>query len=362
MNSRQRILAALSNEQPDRVPIFELWVNESSYFQLARLLGIHVPESEDSSDMFGEETVESLDVYSDVVRELELDSTCTAFSMGLRRISEDKGINKYGVVERLSRHGEPMPVEGPIREPSDVRGFDMVSKLEPDDFAGVRRVIERVGGDKAHFVMISEPFQISWFLRGGMETLLTDYILNPQLVHDLASIAVEFQVAVIDHLLGIGVDVIVMNGDLAGERTVLMSPDHYREYIKPYEKQVVDYAHSKGAKVIRHTDGNIWPILDDLVECGFDGIHPFQPQCMDIGEAKRHIAGKTCIIGNIDCRDLLPFGTEDEVERAVKKTIEIAAPGGGYIISSSNTIHPNCRPENYVAMVKAAHKYGVYGR
>ena len=361
MNSRERILAALSNKQPDRVPVFELWINESSYNKLARLLGIPVPETQDTGDMFGEESLESLDIYSAVVRELELDSTCIAISMGLNRISEDRGINKYGVVEKLSKHGEPMPVEGPIKGPSDVRGFDMVSRLEAEDFAGVQRVIDRVGRDKAHFVMISDPFQISWFLRGGMENLLMDYILEPQLAHDLAAVAVDFLVAAIDHLVKIGADVIVINGDLAGERTVLMSPDQYREYIKPYETQVVDYVHSKGLKAIKHTDGNIWPILDDLVETGFDGIHPFQPQCMDIREVKEYLAGKTCIIGNIDCRNLLPFGTQDEVDVAVRETIEIAAPGGGFIISSSNTIHPHCRPENYVAMVRAAHKYGVYG-
>ena len=66
------------------------------------------------------------------------------------------------------------------------------------------------------------------------------------------------------------------------------------------------------------------------------------------------------MLGNIDCRHLLPFGTEEEVEEAVKETIEKAAPGGGYIISSSNSIHPGCKAENYMAMIKAAHKYGGY--
>ena len=81
---------------------------------------------------------------------------------------------------------------------------------------------------------------------------------------------------------------------------------------------------------------------------------------MDIEEVKSHLAGRACILGNIDCRDLLPFGTEEEVERVTRETIEKAAPGGGYIISSSNSIHPGCKPENYIAMVRAAHKYGGY--
>jgi uroporphyrinogen decarboxylase len=65
-------------------------------------------------------------------------------------------------------------------------------------------------------------------------------------------------------------------------------------------------------------------------------------------------------MGNIDCTHLLPTGTTAEVEKAVRDTISVAAPGGGYILSSSNTIHPSCKGENYVAMVRAAHKYGRY--
>jgi len=185
-------------------------------------------------------------------------------------------------------------------------------------------------------------------------------VLNPQLVHDLARIATDFDMAAIDMALQVGADVIIVPGDLAGEQTTIMSPQHYREYIKPYHKEIVDHAHRRGAKIVKHSDGNVWPILDDLLQVGFDGIHPIQPQCMDIAEVKAYLAGRACILGNIDCRYLLPFGTEEEVEKCVKETIEKAAPGGGYIISSSNSIHPGCKPENYIAMVRAAHKYRAY--
>ena len=66
------------------------------------------------------------------------------------------------------------------------------------------------------------------------------------------------------------------------------------------------------------------------------------------------------MLGNIDCSFLLPFGTEEEVEEAVRQAIKDGASGGGYIMSSSNSIHPGCKPENYIAMVKAARKYGNY--
>jgi uroporphyrinogen decarboxylase len=81
---------------------------------------------------------------------------------------------------------------------------------------------------------------------------------------------------------------------------------------------------------------------------------------MDIAQAKRDFGKRTCLLGNIDCSFLLVYGSPDEVRQSVKETIAEAAPGGGYIISSSNSIHPGCKPENYLAMVEAAREYGRY--
>ncbi len=81
---------------------------------------------------------------------------------------------------------------------------------------------------------------------------------------------------------------------------------------------------------------------------------------MDIAKVKAHVNGKCCLVGNIDCRYLLCEGSEEEVEEEVLRTIEIAAPGGGYVISTSNSVHPGVKPENYIAMVRAAQKYGLY--
>jgi len=360
MDSRNRILAALRCEQPDRVPVFELYINQSSVAKLAKLLKPEAVKVEAQKDRFGQESLEILELYCLLVDELGLDATSTNFSIGIERIGEDIGRDKYGTMYRLSEHGEPMPFQGPIEGPSDIEGFEMVSKLKKEDFAGVRYVIERAGEEKAHFVSITDPFKVSWRRRGSMQNLLTDYVLDPQLVHSLARIATDFDMGAIDMALDVGADVIIVPGDLAGERTTIMSPGHYREYIKPYHKELVDHAHQRGLPIVKHSDGNVWPILDDLLEVGFDGIHPIQPQCMDIAEVKRYLAGRACILGNIDCRDLLPFAPQEEVEQTVKQTIENAASGGGYIISSSNSIHPGVKPENYIAMVRAAHKYGVY--
>ena len=360
MNSKERVLAALDSKQPDKVPIFELYMNESSIVKLAKLLRPEAAEVRARKDRFGEESYQILDLYCLIVEELQLDTTSMNFSIGMKITSNSYCQDKYGTIYSLSEHGEPVPVKGPINNLQDLKGFDMASKLRPEDFTRIQYVINKAGNNKAHFVCITDPFKVSWRRRGGMDNLLIDYMLNPQLAHGLARMATDFDIAAIDMAIKVGADVIAMPGDLAGEHNLLISPKCYREYIKPYHKEIVDYAHKRGIRIVKHSDGNLWPILDDFIEVGFDGIHPIQPQSMDIAEVKKHLSGKACILGNIDCRYLLPYGSSEEVENTVKETIEKVAAEGGYIISSSNSIHPGCKPENYVTMVKAAHKYGLY--
>jgi uroporphyrinogen decarboxylase len=135
----------------------------------------------------------------------------------------------------------------------------------------------------------------------------------------------------------------------------------FREFILPRLQKMVDVIHEEGGKVIKHSDGNLWLILDQIMSTGVDGINPIEPIAgMDIGEVKQKYGKKACVVGNIDCSHLLPYGTESEVEAAVKECIRKASPGGGHIICSSNSIHSSVNPRNYLAMIKAAKRYGVY--
>ena len=193
-----------------------------------------------------------------------------------------------------------------------------------------------------------------------MEKLLVHYALDPDLCLELARMTTDFLLELMEMAVAKGADVIFMDGDLADNRTTYMSSDHYRKYLKPFYHEICAKARKLGVPICKHTDGNMWPILDDMMESGFNGFHPFEPGPMDIAEAKDHLKGKACVIGNIDCGKLLPFGTEEEVDAAVKDTIKKVAPGGGYILTSSNSIHPGCKAENVIAMFKAAKKYGAY--
>jgi uroporphyrinogen decarboxylase len=359
MKGRERIFEALELKEPDRVPIFELGLNEASIVNLGRHFTDDVPPIKHITDMTLEEKLKYMELLSLILGELGNDGISTVFVINKERVGEDLVRDKYGTTYRLSDAGEPIPFEGPVQGPRDV---EKVSEFEPDpgDYAMLRYLVTKMGKDVAHFFTIPGPFRFSWQLRGAMEKLLLDYMIAPDLALALARITTDFCKAAIGMAADAGADVVALEGDLAFNTSTLMSPDQYRTFVKPYHREVVDFTHETGLKIIKHSDGNLWPILDDLLEVGFDGIHPIQPQSMDIAQVKASLKGKAAVLGNIDCSFLLPFGTEEEVEKVVMETIEVAAPGGGYIISSSNSIHPGVKPENYIAMVRAARKYGAY--
>ncbi len=366
MNQRERFLCALNRKQPDKVPICELAIDEPIIRKLVKLLGVETNADDKDENLSREVLSEArkgekyMELYCNVLEKLNLDAISYHFSIGFKKISRNKVRDKYGRIHNASPHGEPMPAEPYIRSLSEAKKFNMASKLELEDFSDLQLVIKRFGRNRAHLMPLTDPFKVSWRSIGGMGNLLLNFRENPKLVHQLLQVATDFILKAIDIAIDIGVDAFIMNGDFAHETGLLFSLEDYRKYLKPSHAKIVEHIHQKGKLIAKHSDGDVWPLLDEWLEIGFDGIHPIQPQCMDIKQVKQYVSGKMAVMGNIDCRTLLVLGSEEEVKKNVKETIEKAAPGGGYIISSSNSIHPGCKAENYLAMIRAAHQYGSY--
>jgi uroporphyrinogen decarboxylase len=141
----------------------------------------------------------------------------------------------------------------------------------------------------------------------------------------------------------------------------MMSPEHFRQFILPPLTRMITMIHEEGALCIKHSDGDLYPLLDMIVSAGPDGINPIEPVAgMELKRVKQLIGHQVCVTGNIDCARLLPHGRPEEVRASVRQAISDAAPGGGYILTSSNSIHSSCNPENFVAMVRACHEFGRY--
>ncbi len=162
-------------------------------------------------------------------------------------------------------------------------------------------------------------------------------------------------------MIDLGVDAIMSGDDYANNQGPLMSPKHFKKFVVPYLKKIVDVSHQGGVPFIKHTDGYLWPILDDIVDTGIDALHPIEPKArMRLKDVKDKYGDAMCVMGNVDVAYVLPLGTIKETESEVRRCIREAASGGGYILSSSNSIHDGVKVENFRAMVKAARKYGKY--
>lgn len=128
-----------------------------------------------------------------------------------------------------------------------------------------------------------------------------------------------------------------------------MSPDMWREFIKPRLKQLVDRCHEHGLPCILHSCGNYLAILDDLIEIGVDGLESLQPEAIDVLEVKRRTMGRIFLIGGIGVQSTLFRGTPEEVRTVSKRLLTEMGRGGGYVISPTKPLHEQTLPIGNIA-------------
>ena len=159
-----------------------------------------------------------------------------------------------------------------------------------------------------------------------------------------------------------GLDGFALCADYCFNTGPFLSPNMFAEFITPYLARLTRAYRDLGFYVIKHTDGNIMSILDMIVGTGIDGLNPLEPVAgMDIGLLKERYGGRIALVGNIDCGYLLSQAPPEEVRQVTRQTIRVAAPGGGYCLSSSNSIHSSVKPENFMAMIETWRECREYG-
>ena len=190
---------------------------------------------------------------------------------------------------------------------------------------------------------------------------MVDCLQRPDLVSALIEKCINHSIRIVQAAASLGAEVVMTGDDLADNRTTLISPKVWERLFLPHFRRFVAAVHDAGLYYWKHTDGNIMPILDSLVDAGIDGIDPIDPLGgMDLATVKQRWGNRVAIKGNIDCVRLLSEGTPEEVAEAVKACIRTAGPGGGYVVSTSNTVHSGVQPALYRAMLRAVREYGRY--
>ncbi len=215
-----------------------------------------------------------------------------------------------------------------------------------------------------HFESMGDTFRIcgccfGFFERGqfirGVENLLMDMIENPQFVHDLFDMYLEFRLQVLDKLIEtVPLEGIFDGGDDCDQRGPMMGLPRWQEFIKPRLKAVIDFAHAKGLPVVAHMCGNVEPLIDDLMEIKLDALESLQPEPMDLLAIKKKTQGKMALIGGMGVQHTLPFGTVDEVRAATRKLKREMYHGGGYILGPAKPVMDEVPVENAIAFIEEA--------
>jgi uroporphyrinogen decarboxylase len=339
MNSVERVLAALSLQQPDRVPTLEFVVDE----KVARAA---VPGC--------------LDV-ADALDRLGMDGVgCGAAFRRTAEHADGTYTDEWGVRYMPGPEVVAHPLDGPLVTAEDAEAYTPPDPDAPGRLGKLPELVARYKGKRAICFHHRAAFMWSAYLL-GIDNLLANFLLEPELVDLVMDKVLATNIAIVRNAVRAGAEVIVLGDDYADNRGPLFSPEHFRRFVLPRLKKMIDAVHEEGAKVIKHSDGNLYSLLDMIVEAGPDGINPIEPTAgMELKKVKLLYGDRVCLTGNIDCGQLLPFGTREQVEEAVRQAIADAGAGGGYILTSSNSIHSSCSAENFVEMIRACQAFGSY--
>jgi len=309
MSPRERAVAALTCKIPDQVPTFEL------EFQLTReYIGKDYLNQHELNGLSKSEIDKKLHENAEFM--LELFGKLEYCIIPIHHLSFENQLETAKIIRKISgekymltRHGD-----GTFGIPDGNHMYDFAYRIA-DDPDGVKQEAER------------------W-----------------------ANGAIEANKKAADA----GFDSFILCSDYCYNTGPFLSPPMFREYVTPYLKKIIKGIRDSGAYAIKHTDGNIMPILDQLAECEPHGIHSLDPMAkVDIKEVKRLIGDKICLIGNVNCA-LMQTGTDEEVIASAEYAIEHGKPNGGYIFSTSNVPFHGLPLERYMLVLDVWKKHRDY--
>jgi uroporphyrinogen decarboxylase len=348
MTRKERFLAALRREMPDRVPLFDFLFQEPLY---EALLG-HRPGGYNGKDAV------------ECALALDHDGVWLPFGgfSGYQPeyLSENIYKDEWGTTYQKNEASWPIdaPIAYPIKTRSDLKRYTPPDPSLSGRAAEIEIAHDLDNDDIALLGGVQGPVTTIWLLM-GYETI--SYVLydDPALLTELCAISNEFFKEAARRSVAAGCVGIWVSEDLGDSVRGFFRLEHYRKYFLPPFVELVNYIDSLGVPVLLHSCGHITDYLDDLAQTKIASIHPLQRTAgMDLGNIKQRYGNRFCIIGNIDSSRTLPYGTPEEVEAEVREAIDIAAPGGGYVLASDHSLHDGIPVENITRMFKVGAEYG----
>lgn len=351
-----RVLSVLMLEEPDRVPLFELYVD----LEVIRALT-------------GNPTV-NLDLGRKGHRSFYIDMVVKFFmGLGYDYIPLDVSVNFPTLRRKTTRDTATLSdarggfrswmdeTEGVIKTISDLELLPGPSDPNAVDYTLLMELCKSLpnGVKVVSGVGPGGVFEISSWLMGLQPFLISlyrDEKLVSSLFDRVGKIYLEFYKYVAE-LNGVGA--LSLGDDLGYKKGTMMHPKQIRKYILPWYKKFAEVAHKYGKPFILHSCGNLESIMEDIINVGIDGKHSYQEPFASVKEAKEKYGDRIAILGGVDVDKLTRFRI-DELKSYILEIIWSCAPGGGYALGSGNSVTNYMNLENYREMIRMCEKYGEY--
>lgn len=376
LTSRERVLTALHHEEPDRVPFviggdLTTGIQTEAYQRLKEYLGIEVKDRY----LYDWPELGAVDPDEKILRALGSDVRGVfdrfpeaTYAYNASRPPHSPHVNDWGVGSPEISAGVYYPGIHPLQGASTIQAiYDYPDWPDMNDPARAAGVAERAAelAQEDEYAVIGSPWLLFPLERAvqmqGMEAYFINLAANPDFATELLRYVLELCKTQMDQFLraaGNNIDMIVTGDDLGTQDSLLISPKMYRRLIKPIHAEWLAFIKERtNAKIYFHSDGDVFPLLDDFVEIGVDILNPVQTSAgrmADIATLKKRYGKQISFCGGVDTQHLLPNGSPAQIRDEVKRLCEALGQGGGYLLASVHTITNDVPPENIVAMAQAA--------
>lgn len=336
----------LRKGEPDRIPLGDISIH---HIHKERLLGRPVRDLADEIEFWYKAGYDHVPIQqglqlTDLIRRQSMRTVEAQYAVDTEDTqSREWASEGKGIVTTMA---EFEAIEWPDPDALDYSAFEKAADLLPPN-------VKVVGVEGKVFTCVS------WLM--GLEGMSMALVDEPGLVERLFEKVGAFQYRVLENILQFDcVGAIWHADDIAYSTQLLVSPRLLRQHVFPWYKRMNKLAHDKGKLVIYHSDGALQQVMEDIIDCGFDGLNPIEPKAMDINWVKKEYGDRISIMGNIDLGYTLTMGTPEEVREEVRQRIHDLAPGGGYAVCSSNSVPEYVPYANFTAMREATFEFGTY--
>ncbi len=348
MKRKERFLAALNHQAVDRVPLFDFLFQRPMY---QTLIG-RQPDGYNARDAI------------ECALALDMDGVWLPFGgfNGYQPQYLDNNVymDEWGTTYQTSASSWPIdaPVDYPIKSKADLLKYKLPDPTLPGRDLELRRGKNMANDDIAITGGITGPLTTAWLLM-GYEALSYAMYDDPELVKGIFQLTLDFYKEAARLSVAAGADAMWVSEDYGDSSRAFFRLPQFRKYVLPYFAELVEYVDGLGVPALLHSCGCMKEYLPDIAQTKIKSVHPLQRTAgMDLRWVKENFGERFCIIGNIDSSRTLPFGTPEEVIAEVREAIDIAAPGGGYILASDHSLHDGIPIENILAMFKTGADYG----